>query len=164
MRIAIITESFPPDVNGVSHCVVRVAENLLRKGHHPLVIAPESALDTTDADSQLPYPVERVPSVPVPGYPTFRLGLPTPKWGGSASTSSVSQMVSFLQTAIAAKANGIATTVINATGRNLAVVVNQAVEQGKFGAPAAAAARRAAAQGQNPTCRKASRSSRSCAK
>ncbi len=44
------------------------------------------------------------------------LGLPTPKWGGSASTSSVSQMVSFLQTAISAKANGIATTVINATG------------------------------------------------
>src|ERR1700722_1957965 len=30
-------------------------------------------------------------------------------------------------------------TVLNATGRNLAVVVNQAAEQGKFGAPAAAA-------------------------
>ncbi|MGH3201934.1 MAG: substrate-binding domain-containing protein [Streptosporangiaceae bacterium] len=44
------------------------------------------------------------------------LGIPTPKWGGSASTSSVSQMVSFLQTAVSAKANGIATTVINATG------------------------------------------------
>jgi simple sugar transport system substrate-binding protein len=44
------------------------------------------------------------------------LGLPTPKWGGSASTSSVSQMVSYLQTAISAKADGIATTVINATG------------------------------------------------
>jgi simple sugar transport system substrate-binding protein len=44
------------------------------------------------------------------------LGIPTPKWGGSASTSSVSQMVSFLNTAIAAKANGIATTVINSTG------------------------------------------------
>src|ERR1700733_2030187 len=79
MRIAIITESFPPDVNGVANCVVRVAENLVRKGHHPLVIAPESAHDTTGADGRLPYPVERVPSVPVPGYPTFRLGLPTPK-------------------------------------------------------------------------------------
>ena len=79
MRIAIITESFPPDVNGVANCVVRVAENLVRKGHHPLVIAPESAHDTTEADRALPYPVERVPSVPVPGYPTFRLGLPTPK-------------------------------------------------------------------------------------
>ena len=32
MRIAIITESFPPDVNGVAHCVVRVAEDLVRKG------------------------------------------------------------------------------------------------------------------------------------
>jgi len=30
-------------------------------------------------------------------------------------------------------------TVINATGRNLAVVVNMAAEQGKFGAPAAKA-------------------------
>jgi len=44
------------------------------------------------------------------------LDIPVPKWGGSASTSSVSQMVSFLQAAISAKANGIATTVINATG------------------------------------------------
>src|ERR1700749_4513180 len=76
MRIAIITESFPPDVNGVAHCVVRVAENLVRKGHHPLVIAPESGRSA--ADAQLPYPVERVPSVPLPGYPPFRLGLPTP--------------------------------------------------------------------------------------
>ena len=31
------------------------------------------------ADDEFPYPVERVPSVPLPGYPTFRLGLPTPR-------------------------------------------------------------------------------------
>jgi simple sugar transport system substrate-binding protein len=43
------------------------------------------------------------------------LGLPTPKWGGSASTSSTSEMVSFFNSAIAAKASGIATTVIDAT-------------------------------------------------
>ena len=80
MRIAIITESFPPDVNGVAHCVVRVAEHLARNGHHPLVIAPESArASPAGADSQFPYPVERVPSVPLPGYPTFRLGLPSPR-------------------------------------------------------------------------------------
>jgi simple sugar transport system substrate-binding protein len=40
------------------------------------------------------------------------LGLPTPKWGGSTD-SIVSQMVSAIDTAIAAKADGIATTVIN---------------------------------------------------
>ena len=44
------------------------------------------------------------------------LGLPVPKWGGSASTSSVSQMVSYLNTAISANADGIATTVISNTG------------------------------------------------
>jgi simple sugar transport system substrate-binding protein len=42
------------------------------------------------------------------------LGLPTPKWGGS-TTSSATEMVSYLDSAIAAKANGIATTVITAT-------------------------------------------------
>src|ERR1700749_527702 len=79
MRIAIITESFPPDVNGVAHCVVRVAENLAATGHHPLVIAPESGRSAVDPDGQFPFPVERVPSVSLPGYPTFGLGLPTPK-------------------------------------------------------------------------------------
>jgi simple sugar transport system substrate-binding protein len=41
-------------------------------------------------------------------------GLPTPKWGGS-TTSLPNQMVSYIDTAIAAKADGIATTVINST-------------------------------------------------
>ena len=43
------------------------------------------------------------------------LGLPTPKWGGSASTSSVPEMVGYFNTALSAKANGIATTVISST-------------------------------------------------
>jgi len=77
MRIAIITESFPPDVNGVAHCVVRVAENLVRKGHQPLIIAPDSGRGP-ELDAGFPFPVERVPSVPLPGYPSFRLGLPSP--------------------------------------------------------------------------------------
>jgi simple sugar transport system substrate-binding protein len=42
------------------------------------------------------------------------LALPTPKWGGS-QISSPAQMVSYLNTATAAKASGIATTVIDAT-------------------------------------------------
>ena len=44
------------------------------------------------------------------------LDIPVPKWGGSANTSSVPEMVSFLDSAIAAKANGIAITVISSTG------------------------------------------------
>ncbi|GII25522.1 glycosyltransferase family 4 protein [Planosporangium mesophilum] len=77
MRIAIITESFPPDVNGVAHSVVRVAEHLLSRGHTPLVIAPQPASGCRAVTGQLPYPVIRVPSLPTPGYPSFRLGLPS---------------------------------------------------------------------------------------
>src|SRR5580692_2298208 len=82
MRVAIITESFPPDVNGVAHCVVRVAELLAADGHQPLVIAPKppraARSRREDKDpGPFPYPVVRVPAVPLPGYPSFRLGLPS---------------------------------------------------------------------------------------
>ena len=79
MRIAIITESFPPDVNGVAHSVVRVAENLMARGHEPLVIAPQPASAARSVAGAFPYPVVRVPSVPTPGYGAFRLGLPSPR-------------------------------------------------------------------------------------
>jgi phosphatidylinositol alpha 1,6-mannosyltransferase len=76
MRVAIITESFPPDVNGVAHCVLRVAELLTAHGHHPLVIAPQPPKAKRDEKACYPFPVVRVPAVPLPGYPGFRLGLP----------------------------------------------------------------------------------------
>jgi phosphatidylinositol alpha 1,6-mannosyltransferase len=76
MRVAIITESFPPDVNGVANSVLRVAEHLVARGHEPMVIAPQPALGSTRVPAPLPYPVVRVPSVGMPGYPGFRLGLP----------------------------------------------------------------------------------------
>jgi phosphatidylinositol alpha 1,6-mannosyltransferase len=77
MRVAIVTESFPPDVNGVANSVVRVADHLRARGHEPLVVAPAPAAGCRSVTGQLPYPVVRVPSVPMPGYPAFRLGLPS---------------------------------------------------------------------------------------
>lgn len=77
MRIAIVTESFAPDVNGVAHSVLRAAEHLVHRGHQPLVIAPQpGSAAPRVTPSGLPYPVVRVPSLPIPGYPQFRLGLP----------------------------------------------------------------------------------------
>ncbi len=76
VQIAIITESFPPDVNGVAHCVLRVAEHLARRGHRPMVIAPEPARSLPRPDRDLEYPVVRVASLPMPGYPGFRVAVP----------------------------------------------------------------------------------------
>ncbi len=76
MRIAYVTESFPPDVNGVAHTAVRVAEHLVSRGHEPLVIAPEPASAADRPDPTFSFPVARVPSVGLPIYPGFRVGLP----------------------------------------------------------------------------------------
>lgn len=76
VRIAYVTESFPPDVNGVAHTAVRVAEHLISRGHEPLVIAPEPASGVPLPDSGFDFPVVRVRSIGVPVYPGFRVGLP----------------------------------------------------------------------------------------
>lgn len=73
MRVVIVTESFPPDVNGVAHCALQTARHLAARGHDPLVIAP--AVAGPDADA--PCPVVRVPSLPLPGYPQVRVALPS---------------------------------------------------------------------------------------
>jgi phosphatidylinositol alpha 1,6-mannosyltransferase len=78
MRIALVTESFLPDVNGVANSVVRTAEHLVRRGHQPLVIAPQPPPAVRDTRVEVPYPVVRVASMRMPGYPQIRLGLPTP--------------------------------------------------------------------------------------
>ena len=69
VRIAYVTESFPPDVNGVAHTAVRVAEHLLSRGHQPLVIAPEPASGVPLPDRGFDFPVVRVRSIGVPVYP-----------------------------------------------------------------------------------------------
>lgn len=75
MRVVIVTESFPPDINGVAHCALQTARHLVRRGHRPLVIAP--AVPDPAADADAPCPVVRVPSLPLPGYAQVRVALPS---------------------------------------------------------------------------------------
>ncbi|MFF4659988.1 glycosyltransferase family 4 protein [Streptomyces sp. NPDC001381] len=76
MRVVIVTESFPPDVNGVAHCALQTARHLVDRGHLPLVVAPATAAGT-GPDALAPCPVVRVPSLPLPGYPQVRVALPS---------------------------------------------------------------------------------------
>ncbi|WP_221355735.1 glycosyltransferase family 4 protein [Streptomyces beigongshangae] len=76
MRVVIVTESFPPDVNGVAHCALQTARHLVERGHTPLVVAPATS-PGSGTDATAPCPVVRVPSLPLPGYSQVRVALPS---------------------------------------------------------------------------------------
>lgn len=69
LRIAIVTESFLPAVNGVTNSVLRVIENMMARGHHVEVIAPGPGPD--DYNGAV---IHRVPSVALPAYSELRIG------------------------------------------------------------------------------------------
>ncbi|WP_344943367.1 glycosyltransferase family 1 protein [Actinomadura miaoliensis] len=79
MKVAIVTESFPPRVDGVANSVVRVVEQLTARGHDVLVIAPGGPGDAVGLGPSGPggVPVELVHGVSLPFYRSFHVGLPT---------------------------------------------------------------------------------------
>ncbi len=74
MRVAIVSESFLPVVNGVANSVLRVVDHLVRCGHQPLVIAPGAGPDTYQG-----VPVVRLPAVDLPVVDSIPVGVPTRK-------------------------------------------------------------------------------------
>lgn len=71
VRVAIVTESFLPQVNGVTNTVRHTVDRLLDTGHQALVIAPGPG-----PSSYRSAEVVRVRSTALPRYRTFRVGLP----------------------------------------------------------------------------------------
>jgi len=69
VRIAIVTESFLPHVNGVTNSVLRLLEHLEKRGHEAVVIAPGEGGPTSYAGAEL----IRLRSLPFPGYPAVRI-------------------------------------------------------------------------------------------
>jgi len=80
VRVAIVAESFLPNVNGVTNSVLRVMEHLRRSGHEVLVIAPDTPPGEPAADRVHDgVRVHRVPSRMFPKVTTLPLGIPWPR-------------------------------------------------------------------------------------
>lgn len=71
MRIAIFTDTFVPDVNGVAITLKHFTDYLDEKGHEYIVFAPKSSKDTRFSSQ-----VHRFKSLPLFFYPECRLALP----------------------------------------------------------------------------------------
>jgi phosphatidylinositol alpha 1,6-mannosyltransferase len=68
MRVAIVTESFLPSLNGVTNSVLRVLDTLAAEGHEAIIIAP-----TAPSTHYKGFTVVRSPAIPFFAFP---LGVP----------------------------------------------------------------------------------------
>lgn len=71
MHYSIVTETYPPEINGVALTVQSLEQGLRERGHTVGLIRPRQAQDSQSE------PHERLfASVPLPRYPGLRVGLP----------------------------------------------------------------------------------------
>lgn len=71
MKLALITDTWLPEVNGVTTVLSRMREGLRERGHTVLVVAPRYRDAPRDEEGVL-----RRASMPCPGYPSSRLSWP----------------------------------------------------------------------------------------
>jgi len=72
MKLYIVTETFPPEVNGVAMTLNRIREGLVAAGHQVDVVRPRQG-----GENGTPGPNQTaIPSLPLPGYKGLRFGLP----------------------------------------------------------------------------------------
>ncbi len=74
MKICLVTETFPPEINGVSMTLGRLSNCLVDAGTELRVIAPKRS--NRLVNTQTSYTLYEVPGLPLPRYPDLRFGLP----------------------------------------------------------------------------------------
>lgn len=76
MRVALLTETFPPEVNGVAMTNQRLVRGLIELGHEVLLIKPQR--DDAPNMQTAKLSVQEVFGIPIPNYAGLKLGLPRP--------------------------------------------------------------------------------------
>jgi glycosyltransferase involved in cell wall biosynthesis len=78
LRVAIVTETYPPEVNGVAMTIARVVEGLHRRNHDVQLIRPRQALADAAGDGPRFHEV-LMRGLAIPRYPHLRMGVPSKK-------------------------------------------------------------------------------------
>lgn len=75
LRIALVTETFPPEVNGVAMTTGRLVDGLLRLGHRLQLVRPRQGADDHPAHAD-GYEEVLARGLPIPKYNHLKMGLP----------------------------------------------------------------------------------------
>jgi glycosyltransferase involved in cell wall biosynthesis len=75
LNIAVVTETYPPDINGVAHTLSKIVEGLRTRGHVIWLVRPRQP-GAALADSRTGFQELLVRGLPIPFYRQLRLGLP----------------------------------------------------------------------------------------
>lgn len=75
LTIAIASETFPPEINGVAMSISRFARGLISLGHRVQLICPGRG-DRRQEDLPAGMDLLAVRGLPLPRYPELRFGLP----------------------------------------------------------------------------------------
>jgi glycosyltransferase involved in cell wall biosynthesis len=76
LRVAVVTETWPPEVNGVAATSARVVAELRDRGHELQVIRPRQ--NHEDGAAEEPgYAEVLMRGLPIPRYPQLKMGLPS---------------------------------------------------------------------------------------
>jgi glycosyltransferase involved in cell wall biosynthesis len=76
LRIAVVTETYPPEVNGVAMTIAKVVEGLRHRNHDVQLIRPKQ--DTQDAaERTMRFHEVLMRGLPIPRYPNLRMGVPS---------------------------------------------------------------------------------------
>jgi glycosyltransferase involved in cell wall biosynthesis len=76
LRVAVVTETYPPEVNGVSATIARVVDGLHDRGHELQLVRPrQDRSDSAGDDDRLLHVLMR--GLPIPRYPQLKMGLPS---------------------------------------------------------------------------------------
>ena len=78
LRIAVVTETWPPEVNGVAVTLAKLVQALGHRNHNVQLIRPrQTKTDLPMQDASLEEVLMR--GMPIPRYPELKLGLPSKK-------------------------------------------------------------------------------------
>ncbi|HMM70622.1 MAG TPA: glycosyltransferase family 1 protein, partial [Rhodocyclaceae bacterium] len=75
LRVAVVTETYPPEINGVAMTAGRFVAGLQGRGHHVQLIRPRQRRDETGQNAS-GFSEVLAQGLPIPKYPHLRMGLP----------------------------------------------------------------------------------------